>query len=746
PDRIYYTFIDTLITIMGVTKLIKYLSFEEKSDSNSLQVTFSEVGQNKGEYQLIQSNANGRIYKWVGTDINTGLPLGSYAPYRILIAPRNQTITSVGLEYINKNEDKAAFKFETSLSSLDLNRLSHVNDEDNIGIAGIVQAKAPAFIWKKLKWTNEGSFEINDKKFIAINPYRNPEFNRNWNIDSQTGFNDRLLNLKSKVQVNSALSSNLQFSQFKRDLNYKGNKYEAIFGWQDSVNDFRIKFDLLKTDLKFQSTQYFRPGIYLSRKILKHFTIGAIWEQEKNERKDTLNQSLLPSSFNFMVYNSYIKFQTIKDNFVKLDWKKRIDQNIANNKLSPFSISDEYTLSSQINSIKAGNWDVAFTVRNLQFNDNKVNDSLGQNYFLGQLDHSINFKKNAIRFKTIYALQSGAEPRTEYIYEERRPGEGNFIYMDFNHDGIRQIQEYVQVPSSVDTAKYVRIQLFNSEYVQAYQSSITSIIGFDLGRILSAKKPNNIWKKFSYESLLRFVNKINPNSSLLDRFNPFLGNNKSSLLITFQKNINQQLFFNRSSPRYELSTSYIAFGNQLLLVSGLEKREKKELNTKARWTMLGKLDWMFIYSIQQDIRSTEFYTLQNYLVQSNSYDLSGTLRINRNVRVQLGSKIKNSTEQNKHLESAFITEFYTQSQMAWKNKLSLRLEVRYFKISYIGMPGTAVEYVILDGKKDGNNYQSEISIDYRISKLISSQFSYSFLKSSSSDPIHTARISMRANF
>ncbi|MEO6691878.1 MAG: hypothetical protein ABIO44_06010, partial [Saprospiraceae bacterium] len=67
PDRIYYTFIDTLITIMGVTKLIKYLSYEEKSDSNSLQVTFSEVGQNKGEYQLIQSNANGRIYKWVGT-------------------------------------------------------------------------------------------------------------------------------------------------------------------------------------------------------------------------------------------------------------------------------------------------------------------------------------------------------------------------------------------------------------------------------------------------------------------------------------------------------------------------------------------------------------------------------------------------------------------------------------------------------------------------------------------------------
>ena len=137
PDRIYYTFKDTLLTIMGSTQLIKYLSYEEKSDSNSLQVTFSEVGQNKGEYQLIQSNANGRIYKWVGTDIITGLPLGSYAPYRILITPRNQTITSVGLEYINKNEDKAAFKFETSLSSLDLNRLSNVNDGDNIGMAGM---------------------------------------------------------------------------------------------------------------------------------------------------------------------------------------------------------------------------------------------------------------------------------------------------------------------------------------------------------------------------------------------------------------------------------------------------------------------------------------------------------------------------------------------------------------------------------------------------------------------------------
>lgn len=67
-------------------------------------------------------------------------------------------------------------------------------------------------------------------------------------------------------------------------------------------------------------------------------------------------------------------------------------------------------------------------------------------------------------------MQSGVEPRQEYVFEEKRPGEGNFIYMDFNKDGIRQIYEYVYAPE-IDTARFVRFQLYNSEYIQIYQAS-----------------------------------------------------------------------------------------------------------------------------------------------------------------------------------------------------------------------------------------------------------------------------------
>lgn len=745
PDRIYYIAKDTIVVQQGMQIPKQYFSYQERSDSNSLQIVFTEIGANKGEYQLIQSNANGRVYKWVGVDPITLQPLGSYAPFRILVAPRNQQLVSLGLQYKTNDPDKFSFSLESSISNLDKNRLSKLNDADNIGTAGILAATAPILKWKKIKWRNSGSMEINDKKFVALNPYRNAEFNRDWNIESQTGFNDRLLNLKSEVFFNTKISSHIQFSQFTRDKDFKGNKYTSGFQRSDSTSNFRVKFDYLKTDWNTQTTEYLRPGIFYVRDIKKVIQIGLSAEQEKNKRRDTKSDSLLSSSFDFVIYNAFVKFQKKETRIYKLDWKRRIDFSVDSNTFNSFSISDEYTLNNLINNSKSGTWDFKLTARNVEYSDKKLNDSIGQYYFLGQLDHILNLKKNALRIKTLYTVQSGAEPRAEYIFEERRAGDGDYIYIDFNHDGIRQSGEYVYAPD-IDTARFVRIQLFNSEYIQTYQSAVSSVIGIDFGRLFNSKNNTGIWNKFSYESILKFSNKISPNSSLLERLNPFSNYAKDKILIGFQKNISQQLFFNRANPIFEINTSFIINGNQQVLISGIETRQKEEKNLRSRWTLKNKLDLNLFISQQNEERNLEFYNLQNYSIRSYFIDLSFTYRFNRDWRNQLGMKLKNSAERKFTFESAKTIECYTLSQFALRKNFSTRLELRYININYLGTRGSAVEYVMLDGLKDGNNITGEFTFDFNISKLILAQFSYTLRKAADSGAISTGRASIRANF
>lgn len=744
PDRVYYVAKDTIVIIQGNSFRKQIYEHIEKSDSNSLQIIFTEIGPNKGEYQLVQSNVNGRVYKFIGSDPITGIPLGSYAPYRILVSPRNHQIASFGIKYKTQDDSKPYLWMESSFSYLDKNRLSDLNDEDNLGFAGVINGGLPTLKIKNLTWRNTASYEYNNKRFVALNPYRNPEFNRDWNINSQTGFNDQLITMRSEVMLGKKLKSEIQYNHFNRQGFYSGNKYILLLMRKDSVSELNVKLDYLKADEFPLRSEFLRPGIQYSRNFLKYFTLGAGFEQEKNIRKNNTTDSLFSGSFDFSVYSSFLKFQFKENKLLQLDWRRRTDQKAGSKSFDPFSVSDELGLSGLIHNTATGNWRLDFTVRNIAYNQQRLQDSIGQYYFLGQLDHSLNILKSAIRFKNIYSLQSGAEPRVEFVYEERRPGDGDYIYIDFNSDGIRQSGEYVFAPD-IDTARYVRIQLFNSEYYQTYQSTINSVFNIDVGKFFKSTSKNPI-SRFSYESILRLNNKISPNSTLLDRINPFGISSQNTNTIAFQKSINQQLYYNRANPKYEFSLQYVENGNKILLVSGIEARKRRDLIAKARWTFKSRLDFLMSTGLQEDNRSTEFYALQNYNIQSQLAELSTVFRITRGIRMQLGSKYKNSNEELNKLESTSNLELFIQSQIALSKKFSSRVDLRYINIQYTGQAGSAIEYVMLDGLKDGNNFTGELIIDWRLSSIMFAQFSYSMRKASGQQTLNTGRASLRANF
>ena len=125
----------------------------------------------------------------------------------------------------------------------------------------------------------------------------------------------------------------------------------------------------------------------------------------------------------------------IKDGQKKLklsfNAKHRIEYLPLINDFSKYSTSDELVFEGNLQNDHAGNFNIKMSGKNISYSDRKLNDSLGKIYFLGAFDHQISLFKKLINIKNYYELQSGVEPRQEFVFEEKKPGEGNFIYIDF---------------------------------------------------------------------------------------------------------------------------------------------------------------------------------------------------------------------------------------------------------------------------------------------------------------------------
>ena len=64
----------------------------------------------------------------------------------------------------------------------------------------------------------------------------------------------------------------------------------------------------------------------------------------------------------------------------------------------------------------------------------------------------------------------------------------------------------------------------------------------------------------------------------------------------------------------------------------------------------------------------------------------------------------------------------------------------------VGLNGSLLEFTVLDGFKNGDNFNWNIQLDYKIHALIQLQFIYNGRKAALNEPLHTARMQLRANF
>ena len=185
---ILYKRIDTLNNSISYDSVYVYST---NADSAHYQLNFSYVGAGKGNYLQVIGTANGRVFCWVAPD--GGVLKGAYEPVIMLITPKKkQMYTLSGDFHLSKNTN---LNIEIALSNTDINTFSSKDKKDDVGYALKASLDNKFHLSKKEnnKWIMllDISHEWAYKNFSPIENYRPVEFNRDFNLNTQTAKTDK---------------------------------------------------------------------------------------------------------------------------------------------------------------------------------------------------------------------------------------------------------------------------------------------------------------------------------------------------------------------------------------------------------------------------------------------------------------------------------------------------------------------------------------------------------------------------
>ena len=247
------------------------------NDPNSArwQVNFSEVGAGKGDYVQDIRSANGRVFKWVAP-IN-GISQGNYLPVQLLITPKLRRMITLGGDI--RLDAKSNFSVETALSENDINLFSSMakaNDQ-GLGLRLHYDHKTSLSTDTINGWlvNSKVDYEFAGKNFKALEPYRSPEFSRDWNVIGLSTINDENI-LSTEVKMDKRDLGNVGYilKTYQR-----GNQYS---GWNHGLHTdlhyrnflFTGSGNYLRSNGSINKTEFLRHQLDLNKSISNSFSIG----------------------------------------------------------------------------------------------------------------------------------------------------------------------------------------------------------------------------------------------------------------------------------------------------------------------------------------------------------------------------------------------------------------------------------------------------------------------------------------
>lgn len=723
--------------------------YSSNTDSARYKVSFSFVGEGKGNYVISANTVNGRVYVWVAP-VN-GIPAGNYEPVIQLVAPERKRMATVNLEY--KPAKGYQIKTEIAGSEADVNTFSSVGNTDNKGIGIMVSyvgnSKLNASESKPKSLLTAFNYEFKGQQFRPLENYRPIEFQRDWNISNTRGHQDEHL-LSADVAFQSANHSSLGYniSSLLQSGGYKGLRQAIFLKHNKGANYLSVKGDYLKSEDHARQSTFYRPMADYRRKIgfLPGWSTGFYAALEDNRLSAPASDSMLDGSFSFYIARIFLGLADSSANQFRVDFSQRKDKLPNDGILQNGSLSNTLNIRGGLlkNPRNTLRWNIAY--RQLEIIDTTVSKQKPEESLLGRIDYGLSLWKGFIRSNTFFEVGSGQEQKREYTFVEVPVGQGTHVWND-DGDGIQELDEF-EIASSNDVlfADFLKILTPTNEYIRTHSTSFNEILQISPPVLLRQGKKGNFLSRFSNMTTFHIDKKV-LSGNLEAAINPFEQDIADSILISINSHARNTLYFNKTNPVFAVDYTLQDLRNKILLTNGPESRQKINHDIRIRWNIIESLQLGFYASSGNKSIASTGISSRNYDFRFRLLEPRITLQQSSRFRMSLYYLYDHKTNkpefgnQQSELHKATLEIRYNKL-----SKSSLQAKMSFASVTYNGNIKESVAYAMLEGLQPGDNYLWAIGYEKTIAKNLQLSLSYDGRKTGSKSIVHVGRAQVRAIF
>jgi len=716
--------------IIGAVEVFEY---SNNPTDELYNVRFSLVGDNQGNYVLVNNQAVGKIYEYVAPI--AGIPQGNYEPIVRLIAPTKIQMATILGKY-NPSE-KTLLDFEVAVSNSDQNLYSNLDDNNNKGFAGKFNGKQRLFDGKT-KIDAFANYQLVQENFKTIERLYNIEFNRDWNITSTLLDNQSFLTSGLDFNFNNKGKAIYQFENLAFGEDFSGNKH--TFSGRYTAKNWMIwsNSSIMKSDSELSNSSFARSQNRSSYKLSKNW-VGATVNLEDNSEKLKATNTFSALSQRFIEYGAFVGRGDSTKVFVELGFLQRQNDSLQNNKIERVNHSNSYYLKSQLIKTEKSNLSVFLNYRTLKYEDTNLKDEPSLN---SRILYSDRFFGQILQTTTAYETSSGTIAQQEFTYLQVEPGQGVYMWNDYNSNGIQELQEFEIAPYP-DLAIYVRVFLPNQVFVRTHQNKFSQALNFNFNQWQNENGFKKFASHFYNQTSFLIDRKIKRNGANFD-LNPF--SKEEEELIGLNTNFRNSLFFNRGKQHHSSTYSFLLNESQNLLSVG--SISAKNQSHQLQYQHLVKKSWLFTFSgnTTTSKSDSENYPSRNFEIESYQVEPKIGYLFSKNASWDVFFEFQQKENQIGALETLTQNRLGTSFTFNSEKGFSMNGEFSMYNNSYDGNVLSAVGFQMLEGLQPGKNQTWRLLLQKNLTQYLDININYQGRNSGTSKTIHTGNVQLRAFF
>ena len=721
--------------------------FSTNPDSAFYRLSFSNVGEGKGNYVQTSATTNGTVFSWVAPQ--AGVMQGSFEPILLVATPEKKSLLSseVGFQ-VGKNERIFA---GIAIAQEDLNLFSELDDNDNQANAyrlGMELDSRPISFLEDYTFQGLVSFELLDKNFSGIDRFRPIEFNRDWSFnasETEESPEDKILDLsfvakKSKYDL-------LSYRLTARDRD------DQIDGWQQALKfnksfgklRFNNSFFHLQSDQAMSESEWVRltSGLSLNGGVI---VPGYIYDLNKNKVTDQLTGNLVGSANYFEEHKVYIKSHDSLTTQFNFSYSYREDQLPQNEELKKNNRAN--TIQGFIGGQVAKNQhlNLQMTYRKLE-NLNIDADEKNEETISGQLSWRASLLNEILDHNLTYAVGNGRELRREFIFLAVPTGEGTHTWRDDNGDGQQDLNEFYEA-INIDERNYAKIFVPTNDFILAFTNNFNYLANIRLPATLRERSAFLGFVQKLSNTTTWNIDKKTLDNSIEKRFNPFINDLNDEDIIAVREILRSTFYFNRSSTKFGINFTILSSAAKQQLTNGFESRESKEHRLNLRFGLNSRFNLLTELSDRRRSNFSDFLENRNYLIKGYRAAQAFSWQPNQFFRASIKyTKSNNSNELNaESFDKANTDEFMLALKGNKTSKGTLDANFRYINIDFTGEENTAAGYVLLEALRPGENMTWNVNWQQKVANGLRLTLSYFGRKSSEQNTVHTGSMRLSALF